>query len=457
MPKILVIDDNQSVYTALSILFSLQDIAVAYAEGPSSGLTHLRQHGADLVIQDMNFSRDTTSGAEGIELFHQLRQLDEHLPIILLTAWTHLEQAVELVKAGAADYLGKPWDDDKLLTTASNLLALGAARKQQQQAAQQQQEKQRALAQRYQLCGLVYESSAMYELLSLATRVATADIPVLITGPNGSGKEKIAEIIQANSSVAEGPFIKVNAGALPKDLVESELFGTSSGAYTGAQQRAGRFEAAHLGTLFLDEIGNLPAAGQAKLLRVLQTGEFERLGSNKTQKVKVRIISATNANLQEAVKQGEFREDLYYRLNVIELNLNPLCQRREDILPLAEYFLGEGYTLHTGAQQALLAHPWPGNVRELQNTIKRAAILCENPVLHAEDLQLPATPLPSHSPSTSATNTPLNTQANINEQSVREALTQANGVIAQAAKILGMSRQAFYRRMEKYGIHRETP
>ena len=276
-----------------------------------------------LVIQDMNFSADTTSGEEGIDLFHQLKAINGDLPIILLTAWTELETAVELVKAGAADYLAKPWDDTKLITSVTNLVALGKA--QQRLATLQQKEQERkAFSQAAQLCGVIYESAAMQRLIDMALQVAKSDVSVLITGPNGSGKEKIAEIVQANSALAEQAFVKVNAGALPSDLLEAELFGAESGAYTGAnKQRIGRFEAADNGTLFLDEIGNLPLSGQTKLLRVLQSGEFERLGSVQTQRVKVRMISATNADLVSDIAAGRFREDLYYRLNVIELAVPP--------------------------------------------------------------------------------------------------------------------------------------
>jgi len=296
VPTILVIDDNQAVQTALSVLFSLHSVNVLTADSPSEGLSSIQDGSVDLVIQDMNFSRDTTSGEEGIELFKQIRAIDADLPVILLTAWTHLEQAVELVKTGAADYLAKPWDDAKLVTAARNLVELREATQREQRNTERRLRAREALAAQFDLCGIVYRSDSMQELLSIATRVAPADVPVLVTGPNGAGKEKIAEIIQANSSCKEGPFIRVNAGALPADLIESELFGTSSGAYTGAESREGRFEAANGGTLFLDEIGNLPLPGQAKLLRVLQTGEFERLGSSKTRKVEVRVVSATNAD-----------------------------------------------------------------------------------------------------------------------------------------------------------------
>jgi len=265
-----------------------------------------------------------------------LRAAQPDLPVVLLTAWTQLETAVELVKAGAADYLAKPWDNARLVTTVRKPAAVACGTHCGARTPGPVDRSHADLAARFDLRGIVYRSAAMHAVVQMATQVARANVPVLITGPNGAGKEILAEIIQANSLSKDGPFVRVNAGALPADLLESELFGAEAGAYTGATRaREGRFEAAHGGTLFLDEIGNLPMTGQAKLLRVLQTGEFERLGSSQTRKVDVRIVSATNAPLGDAIRQGRFREDLYYRLNVIELPVPPLADRRDDILPLA--------------------------------------------------------------------------------------------------------------------------
>eukprot|EP01036_Dinobryon_divergens_P062069 gene62069-biopygen42513 len=280
----------------------------------------------DLVIQDMNFQRDTTSGDEGRALFAAIRARRPDLPVVLLTAWTDLAAAVALVKAGAADYLGKPWDDHKLLATVKNLLELGAATRRLQHDAADRRRRQQALRSRFQLEGFVFADSATERVVTLACQVARAEVPVLITGPSGAGKERIAAIVQANSGVKGGPFVTLNCGALPAELVEAELFGAEAGAYTGATRaREGRFEAADGGTLFLDEIGNLPLTGQMKLLRVLETGRFSRLGSTREQQVKVRVISATNADLAGMIAEGRFREDLYWRLNLIELNLPPLA------------------------------------------------------------------------------------------------------------------------------------
>ncbi|MFK7886227.1 MAG: sigma-54-dependent transcriptional regulator [Gammaproteobacteria bacterium] len=442
MQTVLVVDDNAAVRTALELLFSLHDLAVVSAANADEGLAALDAHSIDLVVQDMNFSKDTTSGEEGIELFRRVREKEPDLPVILLTAWTDLETAIELVKAGAADYLAKPWDDLKLVTTARNLLELREASLRSRQLLASRSASRRNLAQKFDLCGIVYESEAMHELVTLATRIAHADVPVLITGPNGAGKEKLAEIVQANSDRSDKPFVKVNVGALPADLMESELFGAEAGAYTGAKTaREGRFEAADGGTLFLDEIGNLSLDGQAKLLRVLQTGEFERLGSSQTRHVEVRVISATNADLPAAVREGTFREDLFYRLNVIQLELPPLIERPDDVLPLALHFLEASSSLSVEAEAALMRHNWPGNVRELQNSLRRACLLAGSERIGAEDLQLASTVVQEarigHEP---------------DKAQVLAALEQARGVVARAARALGMSRQALYRRMEKFGI-----
>jgi DNA-binding NtrC family response regulator len=442
MPTVLIIDDNAAVGIALDVLFSLHDIGALHAASPEEGLAVLAREPVDLVIQDMNFSADTTSGEEGVALFRAIRKQYPDLPVILLTAWTHLDAAVDLVKAGAADYLSKPWNDERLLATVSNLVELGQANRALNQHLQRERRARRELEQNFDLRGLVWADPATERVLSLACQVARADVPVLITGPNGTGKERIAEIIQANSQVAKGPFVVLNCGALPSELIEAELFGADAGAYTGASKaREGKFEAADGGTLFLDEIGNLPLAGQMKLLRVLETGRFERLGSNRERQVKVRVISATNADLQAMIRAGTFREDLFYRLNVIELRLPPLAARPGDILPLATSFLARGKTLHPGAQSALLAHGWPGNVRELKNVMARAGLLAQGDIIKPADLGLPApaAPVPDAEP---------------DREAITQALARAGGVIAQAAAELGLSRQALYRRMERLGIAR---
>lgn len=444
MPTILVIDDNPAVATALELLFSLHDIQTVHAAAPDAGLALLARGGIDLVIQDMNFHADTTSGDEGVALFRQIRAGHPDMPVILLTAWTRLEAAVELVRAGAADYLGKPWDDHKLLASVNNLLELADARRELDARSADDRQRRQALAQAHDLRGMIYADMASESLLRLALQVARSDLPVLITGPNGAGKEKIAEIVHFNAPVHAGPFVAVNCGALPSELIEAELFGAEPGAYTGAggRARAGKFEAADGGTLFLDEIGTLPPAGQVKLLRVLETGRFQRLGGNQERSVTVRVVSATNADLPAMIAQGQFREDLYYRLNGIELRLPPLASRPRDILPLARSFLPSGRQFSAGAEQALLAHAWPGNVRELRNAVQRAALLSQGRI-EADAFGLPHTPLPT---------TPADDGPGRSE--IQAALARHDGIVAQAASDLGLSRQALYRRMDRYGLGR---
>ncbi len=443
MATILIIDDNPAVALALEVLFSLRDLRTVSAQTPQAGLALLAREPFDVVIQDMNFRADTTSGEEGIQLFRAIRARFPELPVILLTAWTHLESAVELVKAGAADYLAKPWDDNKLLISVQNLLELSATRRELARRRADESRRRTELEQGYDLRGLVFADPAMERVIALACQVARADVPVLITGPNGVGKEKIAEIVQANSAVRAGPFVTLNCGALPSELIEAELFGAEIGAYTGASRaREGKFESADGGTLFLDEIGNLSSSGQMKLLRVLETGRFERLGSNREQQVKVRVISATNADLRAMIRAGTFREDLYYRLNTIEIRVPSLAERVDDILPLAQYFLAPGKRLSSDARDALRRHPWPGNVRELKNALQRAQLLAQAPELTPADLALQAAG-------------PAATDDEPDRPAIEAALSRASGVIAQAAASLGLSRQALYRRMDKLGIPRD--
>jgi DNA-binding NtrC family response regulator len=445
MPTVLVIDDNPAVATALEVLFSLRDLRTVAADSPAAGIAVLDGETVDVVIQDMNFRADTTSGEEGVALFRTIRKRFPDMPVILLTAWTQLESAVELVKAGAADYLAKPWDDNKLLTTVQNLLELAETKRELSRRRAAESRRRTDLEQRYDLRDAVFADPATERVIGLACQVARADVPVLITGPNGAGKEKIAEIVQANSSVKTGPFVTLNCGALPGELIEAELFGAEVGAYTGASRaREGKFESADGGTLFLDEIGNLSATGQMKLLRVLETGRFERLGSNRERQVKVRVISATNADLAAMIRAGTFREDLYYRLNTIEIRVPPLAERVDDILPLANHFLTEGKRLSADARESLRRHTWPGNVRELKNALQRAALLATSDTITAADLALPTAAPP-----------PQALDDELDRSAIEAALARAGGVIAQAAAELGLSRQALYRRMEKLSIPRE--
>ena len=438
MRTVLVIDDNPAVGNALELLFGLHELRTICAESPARGLELLGREAVDVVIADMNFRGDTTSGEEGKSLFRDLHDRYPELPVILLTAWTQLEAAVELVKAGAADYVAKPWNDAKLVSSVLQLVELSEARRELARRRAAEDRQRTELAQRYDLRGLVFADPAMARVVALACQVARADVPVLITGPNGTGKERIAEIVQANSAVRTGPFVTLNCGALAADLTEAELFGAEVGAYTGAvRERAGKFEAAHNGTLFLDEIGNLSLHGQMNLLRVLETGRFARLGSNAEHEVNVRVISATNADLPAMIAAGTFREDLYYRMNTIEMRVPPLVEREDDILPLARHFLPEGKRLAPAACLALKRHSWPGNVRELKNTMLRAALLAAGPEIGVADLGF------------------RNGPEELDRSTIESALLRASGVVAQAAAELGLSRQALYRRMDKLNIPRE--
>lgn len=443
MRTVLIIDDQVAVRDALSLLLSLHDIRPLAAATPDEGLAVLARDSVNLVIADMNFRADTTSGEEGVALFHAIRARHPDIPVILLTGWSHLETAVQLVKAGAADYVSKPWDDDRLLTSVENLLELAEHARNAESARISRRERRETLTDHYDLRGIVFASEPMLRVLELACQVARAQVPVLITGPNGSGKERIAEIVHANSAVHDQPLVTVNCGALPSELLEAELFGAEAGAYTGATRaREGRFEVANGGTLFLDEIGNLPAAGQMKLLRVLESGEFERLGSTHTRKVQVRVISATNADLPAMIQTGRFREDLYYRLNTIEIALPPLTERPDDILPLAEHFLDGAASLSDEARDALLTYPWPGNVRELKNSLERAKLLCGRKEITLQHLGLPAVTAPL-------------VVRNLDDPPravIEDTLKNTGGVISRAARALGLSRQALYRRMQRYGI-----
>ncbi len=453
MSDVLIVEDQPAVARALAVLFDVHGIGHRVAKTPSEALSEVAGGSVGVVLQDMNFAPGATSGEEGAALFRGIRRIDPSMPVLLMTAWTSLESAVRLVREGASDYFAKPWDDEKLLASVRTLLRLRAAEAENARLKAVRARPREELARRHDLSGVVYESEAMHRVVSLAVQVAASDVPVLITGPNGAGKEKIAEIVQANSSRRDAPFVRVNAGALPDELLESELFGAEAGAYTGARRlRIGRFEAADGGTLFLDEIGNLSPAGQMKLLRVLQSAEFERLGSSETRRVDVRVLCATNANLRDAIARGKFREDLYFRLNVIELAVPGLKERPEDVLPIARSILdgvgvsrsGAPFVFSEDAERAMVAYGWPGNVRELSNRIQRAALVAVSEVIRAADMGFEA-----GEPDASAEAGPLPSGQ---KAAFEELLRRHGGSVSRAAQELGLSRQALYRRMERLGI-----
>lgn len=442
MKRLLIVEDQPAVAHALRLLFDLHDVPTVAASDREAALQIVERGEAAVVLQDMNFTPGETSGDEGIELFRRIRALDPEMPILLMTAWTSLQTAVQLVKEGATDYMSKPWDDEKLVSTVRSLLRTRELREAEEKERSDTARSRQALARAHDLRGIVYASDAMHRVVSLAVRIAKSDVPVLITGPNGAGKEKIAEIVHATSRRRGKPFVKVNAGAIPDELLESELFGAEPGAFTGSTRlRIGRFEAANGGTLFLDEIGTLSPAGQVKLLRVLQTGEFERLGSSETRRVDVRVLCATNENLQRAIASGSFRQDLYFRVAVVELTVPPLRERREDVLPLAEAFLApSGKTLADDAREALVTYEWPGNVRELQNRVQRATAISRDTIISVADLGWTEAGIERSE------------EMPLERAQIEMALLNANGSVSRAATTLGLSRQALYRRMEKLGI-----
>jgi DNA-binding NtrC family response regulator len=454
--RVLLVDDQPAVVEALEVLFDLNGIDHVSASTPQRACEIAARETLGAVLQDMNFARNETSGAAGVELFRRLTEIQPGVPVLLMTAWASLETAVALVRGGAWDYIEKPWDDEKLVTTVRNLRHLRGVELENARLRDELRQSRDEVAAAHDLRGLVYASQAMHRVVTLALNVAQSNAPVLITGPSGCGKERVAEVLQANSRRRDGPFVRVNVGAIPEELMESELFGAEPGAYTGLRaRRIGHFETADGGTLFLDEIDALSLAGQVKLLRVLQSGDFQRLGSSATHRADVRILSASNADLKDAVADGDFREDLYFRLNVVDLAVPPLAARPEDVLPLARHFLqrfaaesgDEPAMLSPAAEGALLRHDWPGNVRELENRVHRATLVGGGGPLTLANLGLdesPAEPAPALS------------QEEVEErQELLAALTAVDGVVAHAADRLGLSRQALYRKMARLGIEVE--
>ena len=458
--RVLIVDDQPAIVQALRVLLDVHGIPNVVATTPGQALGIASSEVLGAVVQDMNFTHREVSGEEGIDLFHTLRRAQPDLPILLMTAWASLETAVDMVREGAADYIQKPWDDERLIATVNALLETRALKLENRRLRDELEGSRRELRETHDLRGLVYASEALHRLITLAVSVAESEAPVMITGPSGSGKEKVAEVIQANSRRRDRPFIRVNVGAIPEELIESELFGAEAGAYTGAQRRRmGHFESADGGTLFLDEIDSLSLAGQVKLLRVLQSGEFQRLGSSQTHRVDVRVISATNASLNEALEGGRFREDLFYRLNVVELPVPPLGERPDDILPLAEHFLsrhaeslGEPLAIGRDAAAALVRHPWPGNVRELENRIQRATLVASGGEITDIGLGLAEA---ASTDSSSGIRAAYSSDDELERRKLLGVLEEVDGVVSKAADRLGISRQALYRKMARLGIEVE--
>ena len=447
--RVLVADDQADVLEALRILLNAEGFEVATANSPPRILSSIEQADFDVVLMDLNYARDTTSGGEGMDLLTQIRRLDATLPVLVMTAWGSVDGAVEAMRRGARDYVEKPWDNERLLKTLRTQVELGRALRR----GQHLEDENRWLRGTDEP-DFIAESKVMKLVLRVMERVGPSEANVLITGEHGTGKEVVARWIHAVSGRAKNTLVSVNAGGFSEGLFESELFGHVKGAFTDAKaDRIGCFELAHQGTLFLDEIANISLQQQAKLLRVLETREIQRVGSSKIRKVDVRILAATNADLAEIVAAGEFREDLLYRLNTVEIRLPPLRERSEDIETLALYFLERHRARYRNtvdgfaedAMRALLGHSWPGNVRELEHSLERAVLMAQGDLIHAEDLGL--TPRADGGAEME--------QLTLDEAErvlIEKALERSGGNVSRAADELGLSRSALYRRLQRYGL-----
>ncbi len=448
-PRILIADDQPDVLAALRLLLKAEGYQIDTAASPAAILAALEIREYDILLMDLNYARDTTSGQEGLDVLRQLAAKDPSLPVVVMTAWGSVELAVEAMRHGARDFVQKPWDNARLLAIVRTQIELSEALRKSQRL-----EAENRLLQSEGRPAMIAESAAMQPVLQLIARVGPSDANVLITGEPGTGKEVVARTLHAMSLRRDRPMITVNAGGLAEGIFESELFGHVKGAFTDAKvDRVGRFELADTGTLFLDEIANVPFNLQAKLLRVLEIGEMERVGSSKTKRVDVRVISATNANLEDEVTQNRFRQDLLFRLNTIEIHLPPLRERKEDIPHLAAYFLAthsRRYRKHLAgfepaAMKLMTENPWQGNVRELNHVVERAVLMAQDHMIRVADLAV--------RPVREGT-------GRLEEMSLEEvegflikkALAKHDGNVSHAARALGLSRSALYRRLERYGL-----
>ncbi|MDZ4349893.1 MAG: sigma-54 dependent transcriptional regulator [Xanthomonadaceae bacterium] len=448
--RVLIADDQSDVLQALRLLLKSEGWACVCVANPAEAIDKAAAESFDAALIDLNYSRDTTSGAEGLDLLARLRRLDAELPVVVMTAWGTIDVAVKAIQAGAADFIEKPWDNRRLLSVLGAQVELSRSRRR----------AGRLSAENRLLRGdgdepFIAEAASMRPVLAMIERVAPSDANVLVLGENGTGKGLIARLIHRRSRRADQSLIKVNMGGIAESVFEAEMFGHVKGAFTDAKSdRIGRFELADGGTLFLDEIANIPMPQQPKLLRVLEDGELERLGSSRTIKVDVRLVSATNAVLPEEVEAGRFRKDLLYRLNTVEIHLPPLRERPEDILPMAEDFLDrfarryqrDGLRLAQGAQRALRGYHWPGNVRELSHVIERAVLMAAGSVIENLDIAPGAGPPAAGAPHANQT------LEQAEQAMIRNALDQCQGNIQRTAEVLGVSRGALYRRLEKYGL-----
>lgn len=448
-PRVLIADDQPDVLEALRLLLKSERYYIETAKRPAEIIKAIEERDFDVLLMDLNYTRDTTSGEEGLDLLARLQKLDNTLPVVVMTAWGSVDVAVEAMRRGASDFIQKPWDNARLITILRTQAELGQALRRGQRL-----EAENRILRDEGRPKLIAQSPAMQPVLQIIERVGGSDANVLITGENGTGKGVVAQTLHTMSARSSKPMVTVNLGGLSEGVFESELFGHVKGAFTDAKaDRVGRFEMAEGGTLFLDEIANLPIKHQPKLLRVLETGEFERVGSSKTRRSDVRLISATNADLGEEVSAGRFRQDLLFRLNTVEIHLPPLRDRREDIPILAMHFLRgharryrknmEGFD--ASAMQALLKHAWPGNVRELDHAVERAVLMASGATLEARDLGLQS----GREVSRRLEDMSLE---EVEGFLIQRTLAQCDGNVSRAAEKLGLSRSALYRRLQRFGL-----
>jgi len=449
MNKILIVDDQLDVRMSASIALSNHGFCCIEADSPMKAMELVNSEAIDLILLDMNFTSDTTSGKEGLAFLAQLQRKNIHVPVVVMTGWASIEIAVQAMQLNAVDFIEKPWKNTRLVAIV----------KQQINSAQLHKENARytALNRPSETKEYLAQSPVMLELLAKAKRAAMTDANILLTGENGTGKSLLANYIHQHSARSDNRFVSVNMGAIPESLFESELFGHKKGAFTDAKEnRLGRFDIASDGTLFLDEIGTLGASLQSKVLRVLETGEYEVVGSSQTEKTNARIISATNANLEQMISADHFRRDLLFRLNTIELHIPPLRERPEDITLLAEYLLTKHATkyqrdnmsLSSAAHTAILQHPWVGNVRELSHSIERAVIMSDQTVIDVNALSLNI----SHQSNHEEKNWPLMTLEDSEKKTLITAIKHFQGNVIEACDYLGISKSAIYRRLEKFDI-----
>jgi DNA-binding NtrC family response regulator len=447
--RIVIADDQQDVLEALRLLLKAEGYQIESVNSPAGAVAAIEARDFDIALIDLNYTRDTTSGQEGLDLLSKIQGVDPMLPVVVMTAWGSVDVAVEAMRRGARDFIQKPWDNARLLAVVRTQVELSQALRRGQRL-----EAENRLLRAENLPTFIAESAAMQPVLQLISRVGPSSANVLITGEPGTGKEVVARTLHAISERANKPMVTVNAGGLAEGVFESELFGHIKGAFTDAKMdRVGRFELADSGTLFLDEIANVPLNLQAKMLRVLETGEMERVGSSKTRRVDARVISATNANLVEEVSSNRFREDLLFRLNTIEIHIPALRERREDIPILATHFLGvhaKRYRKNLGgfdkpAMQSLLDHHWQGNVRELNHVVERAVLMAQDSMVRSGDLAL-------RSPAAGPTRLEDMSIEEVEAFLIKKALARYEGNVSAAAHALGLSRSALYRRIQRYGL-----